>query len=54
MKIFQWRIFSDTIREHLFSGGSGKAGLDLPALNIQRSRDHGIPGKENERDYEDI
>ena len=37
--------FSQTIREHLFGGGNGAPGLDLPALNIQRGRDHGVRGE---------
>ena len=37
--------FSHTVREELFSGGMGEAGLDLVALNIQRAREHGLPGK---------
>ena len=37
-------FFSDTIREHLFSDGNMTQGMDLIALNIQRGREHGIPG----------
>ena len=37
-------FFSDTVREHLFSDGNMTQGMDLPALNIQRGRDHGLPG----------
>ena len=35
--------FSATIREHLFAFGDDQ-GFDLPALNVQRGRDHGIAG----------
>ena len=37
-------FFSVTIRDHLFSAGGRTPGMDLPALNIQRGREHGIPG----------
>lgn len=40
----QNQIAVDEIRERLFKQVM-RIGLDLPALNMQRSRDHGLPGE---------
>ncbi|MCP9261367.1 Peroxidasin [Dirofilaria immitis] len=38
------RHISDAIRNHLFQRSTDSyTGMDLPAINIQRGRDHGIP-----------
>lgn len=40
----QNQIAVDEIRDRLFEQVM-RIGLDLPALNMQRSRDHGLPGE---------
>lgn len=49
------RFISDQLRNHLFessSTGSGKSdGFDLASFNIQRGRDHGVPGYNKFREY---
>jgi peroxidase len=42
--------FVDDVRNHLFESQEGAGGLDLVALNIQRGRDHGIPGSNKYRE----
>jgi len=42
--------FVDDIRNHLFETSPGSGGLDLVAINIQRGRDHGLPGYNSYRE----
>ena len=39
------RVMSPEVVDHLFEEPNMKrSGMDLAALNIQRGRDHGLPG----------
>ena len=46
--------FVEDITNHLFERKKGAGGLDLVALNVQRGRDHGLPGYNNYREICDV
>jgi len=51
MEVLDNRISKD-LKDHLFEEThKAKSGMDLPALNIQRARDHGIPGYNKYREF---
>ena len=43
IEMLHFRFFVKGVRNHLFENKPGD-GLDLIAINIQRGRDHGLPG----------
>ncbi|XP_067122505.1 peroxidase-like [Centruroides vittatus] len=42
---------SQEVTNHMFERPDEKFGIDLASINIQRSRDHGVPGYNNFREY---